>query len=236
MSRSRIRKAYETQFAWMLQRAGARRVDQGALRMVEQAQRSADAQKISLASALTHRYERLARMPKFQRPLPANGSGACSFYCDAGLGGLSRWLRVAGYRSWWIPGIDDDDLLRAAAQKKAIVLTTDSMLMERRVVRKNIIPSFWLPPILSVGRQLELVFREFKLSLRQTRCMNCGGALCAVEKERLRDRIPPRTYIWIQHYWVCENCAGVFWHGTHWQKIRSQLEAITATGAPPDPG
>src|SRR5687768_2358601 len=29
------------------------------------------------------------------------------FWCDAGLGGVARWLRAAGYEAFWEYGIDD---------------------------------------------------------------------------------------------------------------------------------
>jgi uncharacterized protein with PIN domain len=71
------------------------------------------------------------------------------------------------------------------------ILTTDSMLMERRVLRDNVIAAFWLPPTLSIAEQLEKVFREFGLSAGVARCMACGGELEKAEKDLLRDRIPP---------------------------------------------
>ena len=123
--------------------------------------------------------------------------------CDAGLGGLARWLRAAGYEAVWQPDIADDELLRQARAMPATILTTDSMLMERRLLRDGIIPAFWLPPTLRIPEQLALVFREFGLTLRGPRCMSCGGELRRGYKEALRERIPPRTYRWLDEYFVC---------------------------------
>jgi len=149
---------------------------------------------------------------------------ACpTFLCDAGLGGLARWLRAAGYETFWQPDIDDAELLREAQRLRATILTTDSLMMERGVLRDGIIPAFWLPPTLTIGEQLALVFREFRLALREARCMTCGGELRPVEKECVRERIPPRRWRWLDEYFVCARCNQLFWHGTHWRKIGVQL-------------
>jgi uncharacterized protein with PIN domain len=149
------------------------------------------------------------------------------FVCDAGLGGLARWLRVAGYEARWRPDIDDDELVAEAKQTDAIMLTTDSLLMERRLVRDGQIRAFWLPPILKISEQLSLVFTQFTLRRGEPRCMICGGELLRKDKETLRDRIPPRTYRWLDEYFVCSRCDRLFWRGTHWEKIRRELDVIS---------
>jgi uncharacterized protein len=223
---SRIRRGYEARFRNLLRRARARRLEQGVQRLVERARRMNARGDLSLAEALAEVYERLATTPALRPPDPP--AAAREFLCDAGLGGLARWLRAAGYEARWQPYIADDELLRQARATGATVLTTDGMLMERRVLRDGVIPSFWLPPTLSLAEQLRLVLREFGLSRRAPRCMSCGGALRAVSKEALRARIPPRTYRWRDDYFVCVRCDKLFWHGTHWQRIVGALEAAKA--------
>ena len=158
----------------------------------------------------------LVRTPALQKP----------FLCDAGLGGLARWLRASGYEAIWIPDIDDDDLLREGVRLDAIILTTDSMLMERRVLRDGIIPAVWVPPTLTMLEQLALIFQELDLEVRGSRCMSCGGEMIAIDKEAVRDRIPPRTLKWLNEFFECRQCGKLFWHGTHWQRITSRLKAV----------
>ena len=221
---SRIRKAYEARFRTLLLAAGARRVQQGVEWLVEKARQSSLREGISLANALTRVYDQLSARPRFRglRRTPA----ALLFFCDAGLGGLARWLRAAGYDALWEAGIDDDELLRQGVKHSAVILTTDSILMERRVLRDGIIPALWVPPTLTIAGQLPLVLREFGLTMRDSRCMSCGGELRRAPKEALQDRIPPRTYRWLDEFFVCDRCGKVFWHGTHWQRIRGELEAL----------
>ena len=221
---SRILKAYATRFRWLLEHVRARKLEQGVEHLIQRARRLSLKDKISLADALTGVYERLAARPPFQNavslPTPA------LFYCDAGLGGLARWLRAAGYEALWEPGIDDDELLRKAREFSATILTTDSMLMERRLLRDRVIPAVWLPPTLSIAEQLARVFREFHLDMREPRCMTCGGELRAVDKEAMRERIPPRTFGWLNKFFICTRCGQLFWHGTHWQRIEHKLREL----------
>ena len=222
---SRIRKGYETRFRWLLQRIHARKLDQGVQWLIAKAQQATAQKRITFEEALASIYEDLAAKPLIQKRR-RNMVPAARFYCDAGLGGLARWLRAAGHEALWTAGIDDDELLRAAQKVAAVILTTDSMLMERRVLRDCLIPSFWLPPTLHIEQQLSLVFREFNLTLKQPRCMSCGGQLLLSEKQTLRERIPPRTYLWRDEYFICATCGKLFWHGTHWQNIVRTLMTL----------
>jgi hypothetical protein len=136
-------------------------------------------------------------------------------------------LRAAGYEAHWTQGITDDELLQEARRLSAILLTTDSVLMERRVLHTGIIPSLWVSPAITMVEQLALVLSELRLPLRGSRCMNCGGILERVDKEAVRDRIPPKTYLWLDEYFICQSCGKVFWHGTHWQRIRERLQKLS---------
>jgi len=228
---SRIRKAYEAQFRSLLQAVSARRLEQGVQWLVARAQQLSASARIPSSRALAQVHEALAdkiaraRPPATQAPnsQPSTPHSQPLFICDAGLGGLARWLRAAGHEAYWQQDIDDDDLLQEARKLAATILTTDSMLMERRVLRDKIIPAFWLPPTLGIPEQLAAVFREFGLAATEPRCMSCGGELLRRDKESLRERIPPKTYRWLDEYFVCARCDKLFWRGTHWERIQRQL-------------
>jgi uncharacterized protein len=225
---SRTGKAYETKFRALLARAGARRPDSGLEWFQQQAAALVRQEQLSPAQALTRVYRRALRRMAPQPPLNPAQEQPPRFLCDAGLGGLARWLRAAGYEAAWIPDITDDDLVRQARQTGRVALTTDSLLMERRVFRDGEVPAVWLPPSLPPLEQLELVLDELRLALRPSLCMSCGGPLKTVEKEAVRERIPPRTYLWLDRYFECERCHRLFWHGTHWQRIQRRLAHLPA--------
>ena len=150
-------------------------------------------------------------------------------YCDAGLGGLARWLRATGCEAFWKQDISDADLVNEATRTGAIIITTDSLLLDRRVITRGEVRAIWVPPTLTMIEQLHLVRAE--LSLPETdldsRCMRCGGELIEVSKEAVKERIPPRTYRWLDEFWECRACGQLFWNGTHWQRIRERLQQAT---------
>jgi uncharacterized protein with PIN domain len=218
---SRIRKGYEARFRALLERVGARRLEQGVAWFIAQAQKRSVPGGPGLNEALDEIYNRVALRRPFRRLKSSETN--MPFFCDAGLGGLARWLRAAGCEAHWQPGIADDELLRLARADKAIILTTDSGVMERRLVRNGTINAFWLPPTLKIREQLLLVFREFNLVPREPRCMNCGGGLSRVDKETLKDRIPPKTYRWLDEFFLCSRCGKLLWRGTHWENVSRTL-------------
>ena len=225
---SRIRKAYQVRFRTLLQKARARRLEQGVDWLVAKARQLSAREQIPLSDAFTRVYAQLAARLPFRRPAAAPSE---LFWCDAGLGGLARWLRAAGYDARWEPDIADDRLLTEARKIGATILTTDSLFMERRLLRDGIVPGYWLPPTLGIREQLALVFGEFGLKRHEPRCMSCGGELRRVEKEALRERIPPRTYRWLDEYFVCARCDRLFWRGTHWMRIDRDLTLVGANVA-----
>jgi uncharacterized protein with PIN domain len=59
--------------------------------------------------------------------------------------------------------------------------------------------------------------------------MACGGELEPRPKLDVRPRIPPRTALWKDDYFVCRACDRLYWQGTHWERIRPRL--VEAVGA-----
>src|SRR3954452_17192447 len=96
--------------------------------------------------------------------------------------------------------------------------------MRRRVIRDKIIPAVWASPSLRIREQLVHVLAELRLAMREARCMSYGGELEEVSKEEVAAEIQPRTLRWIDEYFRCQKCGKLFWHGTHWRRIRKILE------------
>src|SRR4051812_17707089 len=149
----RIQEAYETKFRTLLDRVHARRPTQGIAWLNRQAGRLREPTDPSTGRAFERVYRKLShQVERFgqRRGVPSLPSQFEDprFLCDAGLGGLARWLRAAGYDAHWIPDISDEDVIREAQQRSAILLTTDSGLMQRRVIRDKIIPAVWVSPSL----------------------------------------------------------------------------------------
>ncbi|MFO0970116.1 MAG: Mut7-C RNAse domain-containing protein [Gemmataceae bacterium] len=149
------------------------------------------------------------------------------FACDAMLGGLARWLRAAGYDASWHPGIDDRELVRLAEQEGRTLLSCDTKIFLFRVIRDGVVPSLLVPLHAKPADQAAHVRAHFHLGVLEPRCMACGGALLRATKEEVKERVPPRTFNWLEEYWRCERCDRVFWRGTHWRRIEERLRAFS---------
>ena len=147
--------------------------------------------------------------------------------CDAMLGGLARWLRAAGYDAEFTYGIADRSLIRRADQMGAIILSSDGQLFERNIIRHGTIKALFVPRGMGKQEQLSFVLEKLKLPVRpQPRCMTCGGELAEVEKDAVRDEVPPKAHAACECFWRCRRCDKIFWRGTHWRSISKVLAAI----------
>jgi uncharacterized protein with PIN domain len=148
------------------------------------------------------------------------------FLCDPSLGGLARWLRAAGYQAALAPEVPGHRLPDEALRRGLVLLTTEAATFDRRIVADGSLVSVWVPSALTMVEQLRMVFLDLGLRLREARCMACGGTLVPTPKEAVRPRIPPRTALWLDEYFVCAGCDGLFWRGTHWGRIEETLRRV----------
>ncbi len=154
------------------------------------------------------------------------------FACDAMLGGLARWLRAAGYEASWTVDIDDWELIRLARREGRVLLTCDTGIFQIGVIRDGDVPALLIPHGLSKQAQLRFVLDQLHLPAREPRCMACGGALTEVPKEQVRERAPPRSFAWLNHFLECTRCGKLFWEGTHWHRISQILRGAGASRSP----
>jgi uncharacterized protein with PIN domain len=222
---SRINDAFERRFRQLLAEFGARQCEKGLAWIFARARMKVDGQA-TLSHALAEENIALAeKLNRFNRRRGRTKPGGCLVFCDAGLGGLARWLRAAGCDARWIQDISDADLVARAESLGATLITTDSPLLDRRPIAQGRVRAIWVPPSLTKFEQLRLVRAELNLDPElDSRCMRCGGELLLVDKESVKDRIPPRTYKWIDEYYLCARCNQLFWHGTHWKRVTQRLQ------------
>ncbi len=142
------------------------------------------------------------------------------------LGGLARWLRAAGYDAEFHYDIDDGRLVELAEESGRMLLSCDSDIFRRNVIRRGEIPALRVPRQLSRTEALRFVMDHLDLSLRQPRCMACGGELIEVPKHQVMAEAPPLAYKNCDKFWRCQRCGKLLWRGTHWRKIAYRLEQI----------
>ena len=146
------------------------------------------------------------------------------FIADAMLGRLARWLRILGYDVSYESSISDNDLIARAIHERRIILTMDRKLTERESAKNSLLiksPSY--------KEQLKQVITHYNIDYKSgifTRCLVCNSLLVSIEKEKIKDRIPPYVYSTQDKFYICHQCKRVYWSGTHRIKILEMLDAI----------
>jgi uncharacterized protein with PIN domain len=150
------------------------------------------------------------------------------FLCDAMLGGLAKWLRAAGYDTYYAhegTDISDRSLTQKALEEERALLTGDRGFLERKPVKDGRVMLLVVPHI-PVEDQLRLVARSFGLEQRPSRCMECNGELRIVPPDAVMERVPPKVMGDHERFFSCSGCGRVFWYGSHWERIGGLLERV----------
>ena len=144
------------------------------------------------------------------------------FVADAHLGGLARLLRMAGFDTLYDNGIDDAEVAAYSEMEGRIVLTRDRDLLKRRAVTHGC----YIRSLKSAAQFCELVDRlDLAPSARPfTLCLRCNVPLRPVDKSAVLDRLPDKVREAHEHFLICDVCHGVFWEGTHWQRMQALLD------------
>jgi hypothetical protein len=147
------------------------------------------------------------------------------FIADAMLGRLARWIRIIGYDVEYHKVISDDELIRRAIACNRILLTRDTELVNRKSVEKrclHIKSEDYL-------EQLKQVVRHFGIDAKPnlfSRCNICNTPLHHIEKEAVKDKVPPYVYQTQDTFMHCPQCTRIYWPGTHRKKIIERLNKI----------
>jgi len=149
-----------------------------------------------------------------------------SFFVDAMLGSLAKWLRIIGYDVILADNeITDRDILLALKEERGrILLTRDKMLAERALradLRVILLDSDSLD-----NQMFQLQGSvEIDAALLFTRCPHCGAVLESISKEKAKNSgmVPEGSLQDSDMFWKCPSCGRYYWKGSHWPKIIKRL-------------
>jgi uncharacterized protein with PIN domain len=156
-----------------------------------------------------------------------------TFIVDSNAGKLARWLRMMGYDTLFFKDIEDGRLVDMAMKEGRVVVTRDTQIAKRRVAANGSLRVI-LTRDDDPRKQLLRVMKELSLDCQQmqfTRCLECNRRLVSRSKEEVKDLVPPYVFRTQVQYMQCPSCSRVYWQGTHWQRMKSALEEITAASS-----
>jgi uncharacterized protein len=143
------------------------------------------------------------------------------FIADAHLGQLAKNLRMLGFDVLYRNDFSDAEMARIAAMEERIVLTRDRDLL----IRKEIVHGCYLHAI-SCEEQITEVVARFNLADNArafSRCLTCNGTLRVVEKSAVAHRVPLHSRQYYDRFFECEDCAQVYWEGSHVTRMRERV-------------
>ncbi len=153
------------------------------------------------------------------------GAEAPRFIADSMLGRLARWLRAMGYDTLYLRHARDGDLVQIARNEGRTLLTRDA-----RLARSTGGSGAYLIRTERLEAQLEEVVAAFRLDPGVdplSRCLECNRLLTALERGELGGRVPPHILASHREFSGCPACGRVYWEGSHAQRMRDRLRAIT---------
>jgi uncharacterized protein with PIN domain len=175
--------------------------------------------------------DRVAVYPKFEAlditPLlrvRARALRSTRFVADAHLGGLARLLRMTGFDTLYDNHFQDDEIERIAGAQERVVLTRDRELLKRRGVTHGCYVHALHP-----AQQLREIFDRLDLARSArpfTLCLNCNAPLRAIDKVQVAAALPPSVRERYQRFSTCDVCRGVFWEGSHWERMRTLVDGL----------
>ncbi len=152
-----------------------------------------------------------------------------TFIVDAMLGSLARKLRIFGFDTKYHKDGTDRELLDLARDEGRAIITSDRRLGEAALARGLRI--FLVLGGTDRARILSLVEQARSLGILLTpgepRCALCNGSLSEEKRAKMKSRLPPTLLAKHRDYYVCNNCGKVYWHGSHWTRLR-RLESLLA--------
>ena len=148
------------------------------------------------------------------------------FFADAMLGTLARWMRTLGYDVLYEEHIDDTELLLKAAEEGRVVLTKDTLLMKRRLAKGRAV----FIESEDLSGQLKQVAALFPMEKEKllTRCLRCNALLERIDKQSVKEKVPPFVFSTQNEFSICPACERVYWGATHRHRMIEDLKKLLA--------
>lgn len=145
-----------------------------------------------------------------------------AFILDVHLGKLSRILRLLGFDTLYRNDYEDAEIVKIGAEESRIVLTRDRQLLKASAVMHG----YWIRSMVP-EEQLVEVLRQFDLYSRIRvfrRCVLCNGIIHKTTKEEVYHLLEPKTKLYYDEFYQCEDCAQVYWKGSHFSRLQGKVD------------
>jgi uncharacterized protein with PIN domain len=143
------------------------------------------------------------------------------------LGSLAKWLRIFGIDTFYpTTEASDNELLNRAKEEQRMILSRDKELIIR--AKKEQIPILQITTT-NLDEQLQNVLAAIPINLTSqlTRCIICNNLLTPVEKNKIKEQVPPKVFETKDKFWFCNSCQKYYWKGTHYENMIQKINTLT---------
>jgi len=161
--------------------------------------------------------------PTLLRPQPL---ASVRFLVDANVGRLARYLRMAGFDTFYDRGLAGQDIIELLQRDGRILLSRDLDLLKRKAVEHGRYVRAEDPE-----KQLREIVHFYGLAHQVkpfSRCLECNGTLRAIDKETVRHRLEPLTERYYHTFSICPGCNKLYWKGSHIENMRQTFPELAA--------
>ncbi len=148
----------------------------------------------------------------------------CRFILDVHLGTVAKTLRMLGFDTKYQNDLNDPEIIEISIAEKRIILTRDRGLLKV----KRVTHGYWLRSTKPKEQIKEILVRFDLFSQIKPfyRCRMCNGRVKQVEKDHITDRLPEKTRIYFDEFYLCSGCDRVYWQGSHYENMRAHIQSL----------
>ena len=140
------------------------------------------------------------------------------------LGRLTKWLRILGFDAEYFNENNASSLLIQALRDERTILTRNQHLPQGRGIKIVLIKTEMLKAQLAEAVKALQITPDSGMMF--TRCILCNVELTAVDKEKIKDKVPEYVFKTQENFISCPRCKRIYWQGTHWGNVEKTLEEI----------
>jgi len=146
------------------------------------------------------------------------------FIADINLGDIVKYMRVLGLDLYFDPLLSTREIIEISKRENRVILTKSRKLLKFKDVSHGI---FIRPGTTTEQIRRIIDYLDIKDNIKPfSRCLCCNTLLDIVLKEKILDRIPPKTKEFCDEYVQCQSCDKIYWKGTHFINMKKVVRQI----------
>ncbi|MGC9141845.1 MAG: Mut7-C RNAse domain-containing protein [Caldimicrobium sp.] len=146
-----------------------------------------------------------------------------TFFLEASLSGLCKWLRFLGYKAIIATGkLTKEEILKNQDKFFLITSPKTAEILDKLQI------DYLLLPRDSLRTQLLILLGKLNLKpeLSLDLCTLCGTKLIPIKKEAFKERIPPKVWEKYSEFNYCPKCDKLYWKGDHIKRLKRRFKKL----------